>query len=151
MSNFNQQLVALTLATLRADGKVDTAEIEAIKKVAADLECSADETTKLLIEENEKQAKCPDIKAYIKEVAATVEKPEDKQLIMEACTQVALADKELATKEAEILVMLCIALGGNIARMICNIATVAQIDRDIKIEGNDANYDEDEVVEVVND
>lgn len=58
MSNFNKQLVALTLATLRADGKVDPAEIEVIKQVAADLECSADETTKLLLEENEKQAKC---------------------------------------------------------------------------------------------
>lgn len=151
MPNFNQQLVALTLATLRADGKVDAAEIEVIKQVADDLECSADETTKLLLEENEKQAKCADLRAYIAEVGKTVENHDDKQLIMEACTQVALADKELATKEAEILVMVCNALGGNIARMICDIATVAQIDRDIKIEGNDANYDEDEVVEVVND
>lgn len=150
MYNFNQQLVALTMATLRADGKVDAAEIEVIKKVAADLECSAEDTAKLLLEENEKQAQCQDIRAYIVEIGKTVENRDDKQLIMEACTQVALADKELATKEAEVLVMVCNALGGNIARMICDIASVAQIDRDIKIEGNDANYDEEEFIEEEN-
>ena len=150
MSNFNRQLVALTMATLRADGKVDAAEIEVIKKVAADLGCSADETTKLLLEETEKQAKCPDIHTYIKKVAATVEKPEDKQLIMEACTLVALADKELATKEVEVLVMVCNALGSNLARMICTLAIVAQNDREIKIEGSDANFDEEEFMEEEN-
>lgn len=143
MSNFNQQLVALTLATLRADGKVDTAEIEAIKQVAADLECSADETTKLLLDENEKQIKCADIKAYIKEVAARVEKPEDKQLIMEACIQVALADKELTTKEVTVLLMICEALRSPLDRMICDIAIVAQNDREIKIEGSDADFTEE--------
>lgn len=149
MGNFNQQLVALTMATLRADGKVDTAEVEVIKRVAADLECDASEITKLLLEENEKQAKCPDIYSYIAEVGKTVEDPADKQLIMEACIQVALADKVLAEKEAEVLIAVCNALKGNVARMVCDIAIFAQNDRDIKIEGSDANFD-DEFIEEEN-
>ena len=56
MANFNQQLVALTMATLRADGKVDTAEVEVIKRVANDLEIDAATIETLLKEENEKQS-----------------------------------------------------------------------------------------------
>lgn len=148
MGNFNQQLVALTMATLRADGRVDTAEVEVIKRVANDLEIDAATIETLLKEENEKQSKCTDILSYIAEVGKTVEVPADKQLIMEACTQVALADKVLASKEVEVLLAVCNALKGNVARMVCDIATITQIDRDIKIEGSDANFDEDEVLEV---
>lgn len=147
MSNFNQQLVALTMATLRADGKVDAAEIEVIKKVAADLECSADETTKLLLEENEKQAKCSDIRAYIAEMGKTVEDLNDKQLIMEACIQVALADKVLDTKEVAVLLMICRALNCGLERFVCDIAIFAQNDRSIKIDGSNSNFDEDEISE----
>ena len=149
MGNFNQQLVALTMATLRADGKVDAAEIDVIKRVAADLECDASEITKLLLEENEKQAKCPDIYSYIAEVGKTVEDPADKQLIMEACIQVALADKTLAEEEVGILLTVCNSLEANGVRMICDIAIFAQNDRDIKIEGSDANFSE-EIVEEEN-
>jgi len=143
MGNFNQQLVALTMATLRADGRVDTAEVEVIKRVAEDLECDASEITKLLLDENEKQAKCPDIYSYIAEVGKTVEDPADKQLIMEACIQVALADKTLAEEEVGILLTVCNSLEANGARMICDIAICAQNDRDIKIEGSDADFTED--------
>lgn len=150
MGNFNQQLVALTMATLRADGRVDTAEVEVIKRVAADLECDASEITKLLLEENEKQAKCADIYSYIAEVGKTVENPADKQLIMEACTQVALADKVLDTKEVAVLLMVCRALDCGLERLVCDIAIFAQNDRDIKIEGSDANFDEEEITEEEN-
>lgn len=143
MGNFNQQLVALTMATLRADGKVDTAEVEVIKRVAADLECDASEITKLMLEENEKQAKCPDIYSYIAEVGKTVEEPADKQLIMEACIQVALADKVLDTKEVAVLLMVCRLLDCGLERLICDIAIFAQNDRDIKIEGSDADFTEE--------
>lgn len=149
MGNFNQQLVALTMATLRADGKVDTAEVEVIKRVAADLECDAAETTKLLIEENEKQAKCADIRAYIADVAKTVEKPDDKQLIMEACIQVALADKVLETKEVTVLLMVCRALECGLERFICDIAIFAQNDRDIKIEGSDTDFYDELIIEEI--
>lgn len=150
MGNFNQQLVALTMATLRADGKVDTAEVEVIKRVAADLECDASEITKLLLEENEKQAKCPDIYSYIAEVGKTVEEPADKQLIMEACIQVALADKVLDTKEVAVLLMVCRALDCGLERLICDIAIFAQNDRDIKIEGSDADFTEEFIEEKEN-
>lgn len=150
MGNFNQQLVALTMATLRADGKVDTAEVEVIKRVAADLECDASEITKLLLEENEKQAKCADIYSYIAEVGKTVENPADKQLIMEACTQVALADKVLDTKEVAVLLMVCRALDCGLERLVCDIAIFAQNDRDIKIEGSDADFTEEFIEEKEN-
>lgn len=147
MGNFNQQLVALTMATLRADGKVDTAEVEVIKRVAIDLEIDAAETTKLLIEENEKQAKCSDIRKYIAEVGKMVEDIKDKQLIMEACIQVALADKVLDTKEVAVLLMICRALDCGLERLICDIAILAQNDRDIKIDGSDANFDDEYIEE----
>lgn len=143
MANFNQQLVALTMATLRADGKMEAAEVEVIKHVAKDLECDDIEITQLLMQENEKQSKCNDIRAYIAEVGKTVENPDDKQLIMEACIQVALADKEFAIKEVEILLNVCNALGCDPARMICDIAIFAQNDREIKIEGSDADFTEE--------
>ena len=143
MGNFNQQLVALTMATLRADGKMEAAEVEVIKHVAKDLECDDIEITQLLMQENEKQSKCNDIRAYIAEVGKTVENPDDKQLIMEACIQVALADKTLAEEEVGILLTVCNSLEANGARMICDIAIFAQNDRDIKIEGSDADFAEE--------
>lgn len=150
MGNFNQQLVALTMATLRADGKMEAAEVEVIKRVAKDLEIDATTIETLLKEENEKQSKCTDTLSYIAEVGKAVEVPADKQLIMEACIQVALADKILAEKEAEVLMAVCNALKGNVARMVCDIAIFAQNDRDIKIEGSDANFDEEEITEEEN-
>lgn len=143
MGNFNQQLVALTMATLRADGKMESTEVEVIKRVANDLEIDAATIETLLKEENEKQSKCTDILSYIAEVGKTVEVPADKQLIMEACIQVALADKVVAEKEAEVLIAVCNALKGNVARMVCDIAIFAQNDRDIKIEGSDADFTEE--------
>ena len=143
MANFNQQLVALTMATLRADGKMETAEVEVIKRVAKDLECDDIEITQLLMQENEKQFKCPDIRAYISDIAKTVENTDEKQLIMEACIQVALADKVLDTKEVAVLLMICRALNCGLERFICDIAIFAQNDRDIKIEGSDADFTEE--------
>lgn len=143
MANFNQKLVALTMATLRADGKMEAAEVEVIKRVAQDLECDDVGITQLLMQENEKQSKCTDIRAYIADVAKTVEKTDDKQLIMEACIQVALADKVLDTQEVAVLLMICSALDCGLERLVCDIAIFAQNDRDIKIEGSDANFDED--------
>lgn len=149
MSNFNKQLIELMLATLRADGKVETTEVHVIKRVAADLECDATETTRLLLEENEKQSKCKDIRAYIADVAKTVENRNDKQLIMEACIQVALADKVLDTKEVAVLLIICQALNCGLERLICDIAIFAQNDRDIKIEFSDADFSE-EIIEEKN-
>lgn len=99
---------------------------------------------------NEKQAKCSDIRTYIAEMGKTVENLDDKQLIMEACIQVALADKVLDTKEVAVLLMICRALNCGLERFVCDIAIFAQNDRSIKIEGSDANFDEDEITEEEN-
>lgn len=143
MGNFNQQLVALTMATLRADGKMDATEVDVIKRVANDLEIDDATIEDLLKKECEKQAQCTDIHSYIDDVAKTVENRDDKQLIMEACIQVALADKVLDTKEVAVLLMVCRALDCGLERLICDIAIFAQNDRDIKIEGSDANFTEE--------
>ena len=147
MKNFNQQLVALTMATLRADGKMEAAEVEVIKRVAKDLECDDIEITQLLMQENEKQSKCADIRKYIAEVGKMVEDIKDKQLIMEACIQVALADKVLDTKEVAVLLMICRALDCGLERLICNIAIFAQNDREIKIDGSDVIFEEEFIEE----
>lgn len=147
MENFNQQLVALTMATLRADGKMEAAEVEVIKRVAKDLECDDIEITQLLMQENEKQSKCADIRKYIAEVGKMVEDIKDKQLIMEACIQVALADKVLDTKEVAVLLMICRALDCGLERLICNIAIFAQNDREIKIDGSDVIFEEEFIEE----
>ena len=143
MSNFTQQMVALTMATLRADGKTDSTELEKIKQVATDLECHVEEADIFIREENEKQSQSSDIYVYIANVAGTVKAQEDKHLIMEACVQVALADKKLTTKEVDVLLTVCKAFGGNPAKMICDIAIFVQNDRDIKIEGSDSDFTEE--------
>lgn len=143
MSNFTQQLVALTMATLWADGKTDDTKLEIIKQVAADLECPIEETDKFVREENKKQSQSSDVCAYIADAVRMVETREEKHLIMEACVQVALADKRLTTKEVNVLQMVCKALGGNLAKMICDIAIFVQNDRDIKIEGSDSDFTEE--------
>ena len=150
MGNFNQQLVALTMATLRADGRVDTAEVEVIKQVAKDLEIDDATIEDLLKKECEKQSQYTDIPGYITDVAKTVENRDDKQLIMEACIQVALADKVLDTKEVAVLLMICRALDCGLERLICDIAIFAQNDRDIKIEGSDADFTEEFIEEAEN-
>ena len=147
MTDFNQKLVALAMATLRADGKVDLSELGTVKRIAADLEFPVSETEKLIQEEQEKQSQCSNIKDYIASVSNQVGNPEEKQLIMEACIQVALADKKLDTKEVSLLLEICRALDCNLAKMICTIAIFAQNDRDIKIEGNDADFTEELVEE----
>ena len=57
------------------------------------------------------------------------------------------ADKKLDTKEVSLLLEICRALDCNLAKMICTIAIFAQNDRDIKIEGNDADFTEELVEE----
>ena len=141
-------MVALTMATLRADGKTDAAELEKIKQVASDLNCSVEETDKFIREEKEKQSQSSDICVYVADVAGTVETQEEKHLITEACVQVALADKKLTTKEVDVLLMVCNALGGNPAKMICDIAIFVQNDRDIKIEGSDSDFMEEFLDEI---
>ena len=150
MGNFNQQLVALTMATLRADGKMEAAEVEVIRRVAKDLEIDDATIEDLLKKECGKQAQCSDIPGYITDVAKTVENRDDKRLIMEACIQVALADKVLDTKEVAVLLMICRALDCGLERLICDIAIFAQNDRDIKIEGSDADFTEEFIEEEEN-
>ena len=143
MGNFNQQLVALTMATLRADGKMEASEVDVIKRVAKDLEIDDATIEDLLKKECEKQTQYTDIPDYITDVAKTVENRDYKQLIMEACIQVALADKVLDTKEVAVMLMICRALDCGLERLICDIAIFAQNDRDIKIEGSDADFTEE--------
>lgn len=140
-TQFTKQFVAMTMATLRADGIIETVELETIKQLAADLELDAELVEKTIIEENTKQEGI-DIEAYMKEVAKTVTNEEDKQYIMDGCIQVALADQILKEDEVKVLMYICNALEFSLERMILDIAIIAQNDRGIKIEGSFSNFDE---------
>jgi hypothetical protein len=77
-------------------------------------------------------------------VAAEV-KAEDAEIIMQACVAVVLADKNVAEKEVALLLEIAQMLKLNTAKVVLAIATFAQNDRSIKIEGNDTPDMEDEV------
>lgn len=140
-TKFTKQFVALTMATLRADGIIEQVELDTIRQQAADLELDPAEVDKAIDEENRIQEGI-DIEKYIKEIGATVENLGDKHCIMDGCILVALADQILKESEVKVLRFVSEALGVSIDRMILDIAIIAQNDRSIKIEGSDSNFDE---------
>jgi len=138
--NFTEQLVAMMVAVLMADGKQEPEELETIRSVAKDLELNAAEVeARIAAEVAQPQA--------IKKVAHLVKK-EDKAVIFESCVAVALADKYLCQSEINMLLEIAAALKVNIAQAILVIATFVQNDRSILIEGN-ATLHMDEEIEII--
>lgn len=140
MANFTEQFVALTIATLKADGKERLDELGAILALAEGLELDKDEVENLIRQETQ------NTKRDLIEVAKSVTDMHDKEALMEACTIVALSDNELAEKEVDLLTTICNALGLSTSKMVLAIASVAQNNRDIKIAGNNNNFAEDEII-----
>jgi len=140
-TKFTKQFVALTMATLRADGIIEQVELDTIKEQAADLELDMVEVEKCIAEESNIQ-KNVNIESYIKEIGSSVENLGDKHCIMDGCILVALSDKILKESEIKVLKFVCEALGFSLERMVLDIAIIAQNDRSIKIEGSDSNFDE---------
>ena len=135
--NFTEQLVAMCVAVLKADGKNKAEEFETIRAIAQDLELDMNEVEACIANElnTTRELSC---------VAAEV-KAEDAEIIMQACVAVVLADKNVAEKEVALLLEIAQMLKLNTAKVVLAIATFAQNDRSIKIEGNDTPDMEDEV------
>lgn len=136
--NFQEQFVALTALTVKADREISQCEIDTIIMLAEGLKLNVDEVKKS-IQSNLYQ------NSSVESIARTVA-TEDKLVMLESCIIVALADNKLQVKEVEFLTKLNNALGLPQTAFVLSIASVCQNNRQIKIEGNDSDFDKDEVV-----
>ena len=135
--NFTEQLVAMMVAVLMADGKQEPEELEVIRRFARDLGLDKKEVeARIAAEVAQPQA--------IKKVTRLVKK-EDKETILAACVAVALADNYLCQSEIELILEIATLLKLTPAKAILNIAAFVQNDRSILIEGNDALHNEDTI------
>lgn len=139
--NFTQQFVAMTMAALRADGMMESVEMDAIKRMAADLELNPAEVDKAILDEIKNNSD-------FDEVAKSVTDYNEACLIMEACIQVVLADDVLEEKEVSLLLRLSQVLNLPTERMVLALAAIAQNDRNIRIKGNDSDFEADEIIEI---
>ena len=143
--NFTEQLVAMCVAVLKADGKNKAEEFETIRAIAQDLELDMNEVEACIANELNatRELSC---------VAAEV-KAEVAEIIMQACVAVVLADKNVVEKEVALLLEIAQMLKLNPAKAALAIAIFAQNDRSIKIEGNDTPDMEDviDLDELLND
>lgn len=135
--NFTEQLVAMCVAVLKADGRNDVAEIEEIHKIAKNLEIDPNEVEACIANELNKERNLAEIAAEVK--------AEDAEIILEACVDVILADKTVVEKEVSLLLELATMLKLSPAKAALAIAIFAQNDRSIRIEGSDTPDMEDEI------
>lgn len=135
--NFTEQLVAMCVAVLKADGRNDVAEIEEIRKIAKNLEIDPNEVEACIANELNKERNLAEIAAEVK--------AEDAEIILEACVDVILADKTVVEKEVSLLLELATMLKLSPAKAALAIAIFAQNDRSIRIEGSDTPDMKDEI------
>ena len=135
--NFTEQLVAMCVAVLKADGRNDVAEIEEIRKIAKNLEIDPNEVEACIANELNKERNLAEIAAEVK--------ADDAEIILEACVDVILADKTVVEKEVSLLLELATMLKLSPAKAALAIAIFAQNDRSIRIEGSDTPDMEDEI------
>lgn len=134
--NFTEKLIAATLLTLNSDGRQDPAEFETIKKIGKDFQIDEKEFNAAF----EKETTAP---TKLNALAETITDREEGMLIMEACVQVAFADKVVALKEIGILLRLSRLFNVPEEFVVSNIAIFCQNDRDIKIEGSDSDFNDE--------
>ena len=135
--NFTEQLVAMCVAVLKADGKNKAEEFETIRAIAQDLELDMNEVEACIANELNSTRELSVVAAEVKD--------EDAEIILQACVAVILSDKNVAEKEVALLLEIAQMLKLNTAKVVLAIAIFAQNDRSIKIEGNDTLDMEDEV------
>lgn len=135
--NFTEQLVAMMVAVLVADGKQEAEEIEVIRSVANDFELDKNEVEVCIAAELAQPH-------TIKQAARGIKK-DDKEAILSACVAMALTDKYLCQSEVEIILEIAEALKVSSAKAILQIAAYVQNDRSILIEGNDALHMDDAI------
>ncbi|MBR3797999.1 MAG: TerB family tellurite resistance protein [Bacteroidales bacterium] len=136
--NLTEQFVAMTVAVLAADGKMEAEEFETIRGIANDMEFNKDEIEALIAAEIQKPRE-------LKKIANTVKK-DDRDFIMFSCIAVALSDKYLCKSEVDLLLEIATMLKLKPAEVILAIAAYVQNDRSILIEGNATLHNEDEII-----
>ena len=143
--NFTEQLVAMCVAVLKADGKNKAEEFETIRAIAHDLELDMNEVEACIANELNATRELSGVATEVKE--------DDAEIILQACVAVILSDKNVAEKEVALLLEIAQMLKLNPAKAVLAIATFAQNDRSIKIEGNDTHDMEDviDLDELLND
>ena len=143
--NFTEQLVAMCVAVLKADGKNKAEEFETIRAMAHDLELDMNEVEACIANELNATRELSGVAAEVKE--------DDTEIILQACVAVILSDKNVAEKEVALLLEIAQMLKLNPAKAALAIAIFAQNDRSIKIEGNDTPDMEDviDLDELLND
>lgn len=143
--NFTEQLVAMCVAVLKADGKNKAEEFETIRAMAHDLELDMNEVEVCIANELNATRELSGVATEVKE--------DDAEIILQACVAVVLADKNVAEKEVALLLEIAQMLKLNPAKAALAIAIFAQNDRSIKIEGNDTPDMEDviDLDELLND
>lgn len=143
--NFTEQLVAMCVAVLKADGKNKAEEFETIRAIAHDLELDMNEVEACIANELNATRELSGVAAEVKE--------DDAEIILQACVAVILSDKNVAEKEVALLLEIAQMLKLNPAKAALAIAIFAQNDRSIKIEGNDTPDMEDviDLDELLND
>lgn len=143
--NFTEQLVAMSVAVLKADGKNKAEEFETIRAIAQDLELDMNEVEACIANELNSTRELSVIAAEVKD--------EDAEIILQACVAVILSDKNVAEKEVALLLEIAQMLKLSPAKAALAIAIFAQNDRSIKIEGNDTPDMEDviDLDELLND
>lgn len=135
--NFTEQLVAMCVAVLKADGRNEAVEFDTIRNIAKDLELDTNEVESFITNELNKERQLIDV--------ATMVKAEDADIILEACVAVILADKNVAEKEVSLLLEIAAMLKLSPAKAALAIAIFAQNDRSIRLEGSDIADVEDEI------
>lgn len=135
--NFTEQLVAMCVAVLKADGRNDVTEIDEIRNIAKNLEIDPNEVEVCIANELNKERNLAEIAAEVK--------AEDAEIILEACVDVILADKTVVEKEVSLLLEIATMLKLSPAKAALAIAIFAQNDRSIRIEGSDTPDMEDEI------
>lgn len=135
--NFTEQLVAMCVAVLKADGRNDVAEIDEIRDITKNLEIDPNEVEACIANELNKERNLAEIAAEVK--------ADDAEIILEACVDVILADKAVVEKEVSLLLELATMLKLSPAKAALAIAIFAQNDRSIRIEGSDTPDMEDEI------
>lgn len=143
--NFTEQLVAMCVAVLKADGKNKAEEFETIRAIAQDLELDMNEVEACIANELNSTRELSVVAAEVKD--------EDAEIILQACVAVILSDKNVAEKEVALLLEIAQMLKLSPAKAALAIAIFAQNDRSIKIEGNDTPDMEDviDLDELLND
>ena len=135
--NFTEQLVAMCVAVLKADGKNKAEEFETIRAIAHDLELDMNEVEACIANELNATRELSGVAAEVK--------GDDAEIILQACVAVILSDKNVAEKEVALLFEIAQMLKLNPAKAALAIAIFAQNDHSIKIEGNDTPDMEDEI------